>query len=411
MKQTSISRMIALAILLFALLTILTACWNRRELNDLAIAAAIGIDKSENGRYLVSVQIINPGEIATVGDGVGGGGKDTTVSTFSARGETIFQALRKLTLEIPRKVYLSHLRVVVLSEELARTEGIGEVIDFLSRDHEVRTDFFIIVAKGANAREVLAIITPLEKIPAQKMFSSLETSERNYAMASSVTLDQLIRDLVSKGKHPVLTGIHIKGNRESGKTLENLESSHPAGSVVYSGMAAFRKDRLIGWLNEDESKGYNYIRGNVESTVVFIPCPGKKQGNISVEIIRTDAKINGKIKQGKPQAEVEIFLEGNVGEVGCDIKLTQPKTIYELEVMMERKIKTFMEKAVKKAQNDFKTDIFGFGEAIHREYPQEWKRMEQNWDEMFVKLPVDMRVDVKIRRTGTIGESFLNPLQ
>ena len=38
----------------------LSGCWNRRELNDLAIAVAAGVDWVD-GRYRLTVQVANPG--------------------------------------------------------------------------------------------------------------------------------------------------------------------------------------------------------------------------------------------------------------------------------------------------------------------------------------------------------------
>ncbi len=44
-------------------ITILSGCWSKKDLNELAIVTAIGIDKMEDG-YSVSIQILNPSELA-----------------------------------------------------------------------------------------------------------------------------------------------------------------------------------------------------------------------------------------------------------------------------------------------------------------------------------------------------------
>ncbi|MED3810510.1 Ger(x)C family spore germination protein, partial [Priestia megaterium] len=59
-------------ILLMILVTVLlSSCWSKKELTDLAIVSAMGVDKTEDGRYTVTLQIINPGNVA--GELVGGG--------------------------------------------------------------------------------------------------------------------------------------------------------------------------------------------------------------------------------------------------------------------------------------------------------------------------------------------------
>lgn len=390
--------------MLILVLAVNTGCWNRRELNELAIEVAVGFDKAGD-QYRITSQVVDPGEVAAK---EGGSGR-TTVITYQATADTPFEARRKMTTMSPRKIYSAHIRMVVIGEELAR-DGIKNFLDFLSRDHEHRADFFIVVAKGTSAENVLKILTPLEKIPANELFDSLKTSERAWAPTSGVTLHDLLSDLVSKGKHPVLTGLKVKGSQEIGESKENIEVMDTPTQLQYTGLGVFKKDKLVGWLNETESKGYNYIMDNVKSTVGHIRCP--KGGKAVLEVIRSKADMKGKVKNGKPEADVEIRLEANVGEVECKgLDLTQTNTIYEMEARSAEKIKEFAEKTIKKAQKKYKADIFGFGEAIRRADPKFWKQIEKNWDQEFPDLPVNVKVDLKIRRTGTVSQSFLKDLE
>lgn len=56
------NRGLLLLYMLIALL--LSGCWNRRELNELGIAVAAGIDRVED-RYRLSVQVVVPGQVAS----------------------------------------------------------------------------------------------------------------------------------------------------------------------------------------------------------------------------------------------------------------------------------------------------------------------------------------------------------
>ncbi len=387
--------------------TALTGCWSRRELNDLAIAIAIGIDKAEDGQYLVSTQIVNPGEIAAKTGG-GGGAKYTPVTTYQAKAGSIMEGMRKLTTVSPRKIYVAHIRMLVIGEELAR-EGIKDVLDFFSRDHEFRTDFFIVVAKEDRAEEVLSTLTQLEKIPANKMFASLEMSEKSWAPTKGVFLDELISNLVSEGIEPVLTAITVIGDEEIGASSENVHEIKPPAELRYENLGVFKKDKLIGWLDKNESKGFNYIIGNVTNTVGPLSCP--KGGEIITEQIRTKADIKGKVKNGKPEITVDIWAESNIAEVNCQIDLTKPETVTELEHIANKRVKEVANIAINKAQKELQSDIFGFGEAIHRADPKEWKKLKKNWDETFTQLPVHVKSNFKIRRLGTVGNSFLEEMK
>lgn len=375
--------------------TLLSGCWSSKELNELSITTAIGIDKSEEGVH-VTLQIINPGEVAAEATA-----RYTAVTTYSADGKTVFEAIRRLTLELPRRAYQAHVRLLVFGEEYAR-EGIGKALDFFSRDHEFRTDFYVIVAKEEKAEELLKVLTPLEKITANKIYSSLEISEKSWAPTKTVQLDELISSLVSEGKQAVITGVEVQGEPETGSDTQNVEKVKSPVTIKISNIAVFKKDKLIGWLNEDESKGLNYVEGNVTNTVYSVPCKG---GRLAIEVIRTKSKVKGKVEDNKPHIDIKISAEGNVGDVECEIDLSKTDNIYKLEQLAAKVMKKIVNESIKKAK-DFQTDIFGFGEVIHRTDYKYWAVMKEDWDNKFKDITVNINVEFKIRRLGTINKSF-----
>ncbi|MCU6710771.1 Ger(x)C family spore germination protein [Paenibacillus sp. J5C_2022] len=396
------SRISSLIALLLAVALLLTGCWNRRELNDLSIVAGLGIDKRKD-KYLLTVQVVDPGEVAAR---KGASGR-SPVTTYSATGATMFEAVRKMTTVTSRKLYFSHLRIIVIGEELAK-EGIAETIDLWSRDPETRTDFYLLVARGTKAQKVLEVLTPMEKIPANKLMASLEVSEKAWAPTVSIQLDELISDIVSEGKEPVLTGVSILGNQEEGTKMDNVQTPNPAVNLSYKGIAVFKEDKLVGWLNTEESKGYSDLTDKLDSTILEVACP--EGGKLAVEIIRAKTKVKGKLRNGEPEVDVAIRSEANVGDVECRIDLMHMETIAYLEMKVEEAVKNHAGYALKKARK-LKSDIFGFGEAIHRAAPKYWSTHKQNWTEIFQDLPVNMKVEVRIRRLGTIGDTFINKMK
>lgn len=379
----------------------LTGCWDRRELNELGITLAIGIDKVED-EYQVTAQVVVPSEISA---------KTSTgrspVTLFQANGETVYEALRKITKNSPRKIYPGHLRTLVLGEDLAE-EGIAESLDFLSRDWELRSDFFVVIAKDMTAGEVLNVTTTIENIPANHMFNTLKTSEVFWAATNGFLLDELIANLTIDGKEAVLTGILVTGEK-MGSSKQNVESITPSAQIKYDELAVFKKDKLVGWLTERQSRGYNGIVNEVQNTVTAISCPD--EGKATLEIIQFDSKIKGKINKGKPEVDVNIKVKGNVGEVECQINLNDQETIVKLEKNTENKMEEIFNMTIETIQKQFKSDIFGFGEAIHRSNPKEWKKIKKQWDEEFPEMTANVKVDVKIVHTGTEGNSFLDEIE
>jgi spore germination protein KC len=376
---------------------LLTGCWSRQELNELGIVSGIAVDKSD-GQYQLSVQVVIPDQV-----NVRSGKNETPVTMYKAVAPTLFEAFRKLTETSPRKIYTAHIRTLVLSEEVARG-GIARVIDILVRNPETRPDYFVLIARQSSAENILKVLTPLDKIPGEALFNSLDTSSKVWAPVAAVTVDTLIDQLMTQGMSPLLPGISLLENDSSESQNEDMRKiDHPI-KLNYSGMAVFQNDKLIGWLSKDEGKGYNYIMNQVNSTVGHMRCPDGKL--ISLEVINSHTEMKSRMKSGKPIVEISVNLEANIGEVECNIDIDDPRVIQSLQREGEENLEELMKQSVDVAMHKYKVDVFGFGRAINNSYPKLWKKMEKDWTEEFPNLEVVYKTDVHIRNTGMIGNSI-----
>lgn len=400
-----IKRTMAFILVYVIIALLLSSCWNRRELNDLAIAVAAGVDKVGD-KYRLSVQTVVPGPVTSKSGGSG----EAPATLYTAEGDTFFEATRRMSQVSPRKIYFSHLRMFLIDEAMAR-EGMAKVLDLLSRDHEFRTDFYLAITRGTSAEETLKIMTPLEPIPANKLYNTLQNSEKSWSPSSAMTLDMFINQVTSAGKHPVLAGLRITGDPKIGVEKKNVENIYSPAQLQYTGLAVFKFDKLIGWLNEKDSRVYRMITGDLKSAVNYVPC--RDGGKVVLETIRMESKLKGRLVDSRPELDIKVDLEGNVGSVECKgLDLHDPATIDLLEVEMEDKLTKTLHNVIDKVQTEHKVDIFGFGEAIRRSYPKAWRNMGSDWDERyFTSLKTHVIVNYKIRGTGTIYDSFLNDIK
>ncbi|MEF3304789.1 Ger(x)C family spore germination protein [Paenibacillus sp. GYB003] len=383
---------------LLLLLALLPGCWNRRELNDLGILVGTAIDKVGD-QYRLTAQIVKPGEVTKRKSP----GTSAPVTLYQSTAPTLFTAFRKLTEISPRKVYGAHIRVLVLGESLAK-EGVTDAIDLLIRDPEVRSDFYVMIARDTSAESVLRVMTPLENIPANKLFHSLDVSSKAWAPTTTVTLEQLMEKLIGEGINPVLTGVRLVGDAEEGNSSKNTEKIDPSAKLRLTGLAVMRKDRLVGWLNEVQSKGYNYITDQVTSTAGYVKC--SNGGLLTLETIRTHTKMKGKMVNGKPVIDIHMVDESNIAEVACEIDLDKPGTIRELEEKQRSKKIALMKQAVEVVKRKYGVDIFGFGQAVYRADPRAWSRLKKDWDSHFQDVQVRYEVDIHIRKIGMMGRKI-----
>lgn len=388
-----------LAVIILCLL-MLTGCWSRRELNELLIVLGVGVDW-EDGEYLISFQVVNPSEISAQRKG----GERPPSTLFQGRGKTIFEAARSLTAEAPRKVYMGHLQLYVISETLAR-RGLKDFIDNSFRDNELRMDFNIVVARGTKAENILKLYTPLEKLSSHSMQQSLQTSQKNWAPTVAITLDEVLNKLSEPGFELALTGIKIIGEPQMGESKENVESFLPPSRFRYTGIAAFKEDKLIGWLDQQQSKGYTDITDNLDSTSIDVACGAHKY--IGIEVTSSDTKLKTKIQNSLPEIDVQVRAEANIVDRPCnDVDLTDPATIKHLQEEAEKIVQSNIEATVDRAKQ-IKSDIVGFGSQLGKDHPGYWEQVKDDWnDETFPKAKVRYDIQVLIRQTGTIGNSTM----
>jgi spore germination protein KC len=388
---------------------ILSGCWTKKELTELALVSAIGIDKNEDGQYVGTLQIINPGNVA--GGKIGqGGGATPPISVYSATGENIVAVSRNASTKVSRKMYYAHTNLVVLSDELAEEEGIGSILDALERDPNFRSTATIVIAKDVKAGDVVKALTPIDKISANKVIKTLEYTEKIHGYQMKVTLQELISSLVTPGKEPMLTGVVLKGDSQELEKMENLQETEPLATLEMNGMAIFKNEKLVDWLHDGEARGAIWILDRVKATDVNIDWEEEKAA-ISLEVTRQNTKVSVQLKDGIPKINISIEAEGDLGEVRVPLDITKGKTMRKIEKGVEKEIKKQIENAVEQAQKN-KSDIFGFGEAVHRSNPKEWKKLQPEWnDTYFPKLEVSVEVNAYVRRTGIRNKPYLSNLK
>ncbi|MTI60342.1 MAG: Ger(x)C family spore germination protein [Firmicutes bacterium] len=377
---------IIFTILLFLLL-LLTACWDRKELDDLAVVAGIAIDYDQETEGIkLTAQIIKAGE---VGQPQGGGNRGSsakeegaeTVWVVESTGETVFDAVRNFTFQSSRKLYFPHNNIIVFSKELAE-KGITPYLSFFIRDHETRNMVWVLIAED-QAGDVMRVKTDLEEIPAVGIAGMIEdrvaTSE-----ISGIMLHEFLTMLMSKTTGPVATPLRI---------LEKDGEKKP----LIAGTAVFKGDKLLTYLNIKETRGLLWVKGEVESGIIVIK--DLRDNKISIEITKASSKVKAEITDGEYKIKLKVFTEGNIGEQMGDSNLATGKMIAYLERQKQEAVKKEIEAVLKKAK-DYKTDIFAFGEAFHRKYPDKWQEIERDWDDIFPEIKVSIEVDSQLHHAG-----------
>ena len=143
---------------------ILSGCTRSVEPNDLAYVVAIGIDTADKPElYDFTLQIANPQAISGGSNQEGGEGGKETVSNLTITAPNIYSAVNIANHIYSKNVSLAHTKLIVVCEEIARTEGLAGLGETIARNEEIRPNTYLSVVKK-EAKDYLKEIKPTNEV-------------------------------------------------------------------------------------------------------------------------------------------------------------------------------------------------------------------------------------------------------
>ncbi|MBY0011229.1 Ger(x)C family spore germination protein [Paenibacillus typhae] len=362
----------------------LAGCWDRTELNDLALISGIAFDKTEDNRIETTVQIIIP---QNQGEGGKTGGALQKTIVRSEAGINISDALSKLQRKIPRKIFWGQCKTFIFSKDVAES-GIKEEFDFLVRHPQPRERAYMFVS-AEKAAEALEVFPSIES-------SSSQVLEQlaNLQVGITVTLEQLSMMLKGEARTAVLPLVRI---------LPKNKSAKPFQTIPYiDGTVLIKKDKMIGKITEKTTHGLMWILNEVdEFTLSF--AMDKDEEVVSLKPVKARVKLIPAISNDKWMMTIKIKAEGDIIQNETDLNPMNPKVLNMMNEAFKEDIEGRIKKALQVIQQENKTDVLGFATAFHRKYPHQWEKNKDRWDEMFPRVEVTLDIKTSIQRPGLIN--------
>lgn len=373
-------------IFLISTLLFLPGCWSHRELNEIGIVSAIGLDLSEQGKLQLTVQVNTPQTPVTKGQF-----EKQPVRILTSEGETFFDAVRDLMTKSGDRLFYPHTQIIVIGEEVARA-GIHPFLDFLQRDPELRLFTWVILTEG-KAEEVLRAPSAEELISANHL-SRLVKDYESTSKSIPVNLLDFSNKIYSEGIEPAIGKVEFI--EEKGEPTFRME-----------GGGAFKGDKLIDWLNGEEARGYLWVHDDIKGGIIATKgieaesSSGVVEG-ISFEIIKGKTKVKPVLVGDELRFVIDIDTTCYLGERMDGKETTTREAVEELEKILTQAVIKETQVIVDKAQKELKSDILGFGVATNRKYPDYWKQHKEGWDEIFPNLDVEILVKAVIDDRGAV---------
>jgi spore germination protein KC len=369
-----------------------TGCWDKKELNDVAVVMGVGIDKEKNNQYLLTAQVIKPSPPQKGGSG----GSELPTWSLSASGISVMDAISEMNRISPRRLYWPHLQIIIFGEKLAK-EGMAPVLTWFERDRDSRAGTYVAVTKG-TAEDLLNQKIELGNIPAKVMADLIDNSFLRQITTRKTTLRNLVSILTMEGVDATVDVIEPKEIRGKQETYDLHDS------------AVFHEDKLVGYLGAEDSNAIEIVTGKYKNAIMNIACPDNEKESMAYVV--TDFRRDKSFIQTDEGygLKLHLFIEGNLGDQTCMIQLSDPKQRRQVELAIAAKVKDMIQNAFAKSAG-WHSDIYGIGKEFRRVNPKKWHQVEAVWDdELLAKSIFKITVDASIRRTGlllrTTGEKI-----
>lgn len=423
-QKMSYKRMILIFLLSAVFSILLSGCFDKREVDELAYPLAIGIDVGEANILRLCLQLAAPLEIGSGGGGAsGGGGGDggsKSASVITVDTPSIYSGLNLINNIISKEINVSHCKVIVISKKLAEN-GFSEYLHALERGREFRPDIFVIISNGPVSEYLENVKPTLESSPSKyyelllgKDFTSFYPSVRldEFYFANESDAIQPVAILSDIGKYETADQLKIVADDKNAKPGA-LEGQYEAGKIPIvakkqnevMGMAVFKNGKMVGTANGAESSCYRMITGDYNYSYWTIPDPLEKDKFVIMNIQqRQKPVIKVDLKDEKVKVNISIDLEGDFTSIQSDQNYEKNPEIMEqaAKELLKKQIMEFL----KRTTDEFNSDVCGFGKTVKGKFLT-WNDWENyKWFDKYKDTDFYVEIDLKTRRTGLMIRSI-----
>jgi len=381
----------------FIILTFIFLEWGetilptRLESNEVQVTELIGLDLLENKEVALSVVFEEQKE-----------GQENDNSNTSEK-EKVLMITSKTFSDDERglqnyqdKIFIgSHVKSILLGENLA-TNGLLRGVDYISKNNEIRSKSNIYLVREMDASKLFSEGSKNDFVMANRMENITENT-RYDREAREVTLWELVDIFLSDDKIGVIPCVELVKNGEkqlASYLLDEVSEDKDAKRIELAGYGIISEGKLIGYLNEDETDGYDYIKNIIKQDTMSL---NVNEAIYGVNLIGSKTDLNFEFSEDElTKVIVKTKTNNFVGETyyGENIFNTNRSEIENAEnEFIKNRIMAVIDRAKKE-----KVDFIDIGKKLQFKHPYKWLKIKEKWEEIFCEVPFEVQVTSELNK-------------
>ncbi len=277
---------------------------------------------------------------------------------------------------------LRQLRVILFSEEFAKTGKMVELVLELYRDTNVRSNIYLGVVKD-SAEEFLIAEYPDKPNTSTYINSVFQPKQYTY-FSPFITLHDFIYDETN----PVLTAIvpylSLKDN------LIHIE-----------GIAVFKNGNMSHVFSSQKGKNIQVLRGQKRLSILAITLnqDASKSEKVVLEFIKSKVKVTSNHNFESPKVMISLKYKGKLSEYKGEKNLENKKELATLEKQVNKLVEEEIRELIEKCQ-ELSIEPMGLFESFRMHYKGDWT--PEQTTELMAKAVFEIEVDTTIATTGIL---------
>lgn len=421
-----------------------SASYTSNSIDNIAYVTALGIDLSKDKQNLeVTFEFMDTSSYAKSESS-----ESSSLILDSVTATSISSAINLLNSYVGKEVNLSHCKVIIISEELAK-QGISSEITELMNNIQVRPTTNFIISKCEAFKYIKNSTSTLEKV-LTKYYDIFPNSSEYTGYTSNIQIGNFYNYLTNKhcGNLAILGGLNEfsttsedgssggsqsssssgsseesssegSGNSSSGESsssdsspIENSTNNVSPFSITAGnspitgergteniGLAVFNNATYLGDLTAMDTLCHTLINGEVDSFLLTIDKKEIYKDYLDINIFEnTSPKISVDISKDTPIINIYIELSGRVVGIKNNNKVYE-KPDLDLQAISQavnNYLKTTITNYLEKTVKEFKCDINDFYKYSKRNFltNQEWENYDWKTKYLNSKFNVNINADI-----------------
>lgn len=431
----------AIIVLTLVFMYAFSVSYTSDSVDNISYVIALAVDENDGEKNLqVTFEFMDTSSFSNEGSSES---KSAIIDTVNS--SSINSAINLLNAYIGKQVNLSHCKVVVFSDKLAK-KGISSEVSELMNNIQVRPTTNIIICKGNALEYIQNSTSQLEKI-LTKYYDIFPNSSEYTGYTSNILIGEFYNYLTTKecgnlailgGLNPTITPSNSSGNPSNGdsggsssgeKSSNNSEGNSSKKSSQSGeekpdnntpltemlsgnapilgergteniGLAVMKDGVYLGNLSAKDTLCHTLISGEVNSFLLTINDTEIYEKYLDIELFENmSPSISVEIENDAPKVNINMKLIGRISGIKDGINYSDEPTNLDLdkiskatEVTIEKYITEYLEKT----RTEFKCDIDYFFNYAKRKFftLQDWKNYD--WSNKYLSCKFNVNVDAKV---------------